>query len=240
MSHRDSTSDELINAFVDGELGAEERVELLRATRRSEALRQRICEAAYLKSLVQQACPLPAMERQEAGHSPERRAFLTYAAAAVMGGVGVSAALYRSAGPTGGAGSVEAVEEAAATVTGRGDRVVFHISSDAAGKAELLLDQVALVLARYAEGRRPLKVEVIANNQGLRMLQLGRSPVAGRIRRLDRAYPNLTFAACGNTLQRLRRESKENIELLPEAVIVQSGISFVARRQQEGWAYIKV
>jgi len=28
--------------------------------------------------------------------------------------------------------------------------------------------------------------------------------------------------------------------VLPEAVVIKSGVSFVTRRQQEGWAYIKV
>jgi intracellular sulfur oxidation DsrE/DsrF family protein len=72
------------------------------------------------------------------------------------------------------------------------------------------------------------------------MLQRGRSTVAERIEQMDARYANLLFAACGNTLQRFRREQGESIEILPQAVIVQSGVSFVARRQQQGWAYIKV
>ena len=87
---------------------------------------------------------------------------------------------------------------------------------------------------------KALKVEVIANNEGLRILQQGRSPVAERVRQLADRYQNLMFAACGNTRQRFRKDKGEQIEILPQAVIVQSGVSFMVRRQKEGWAYIKV
>ena len=66
------------------------------------------------------------------------------------------------------------------------------------------------------------------------------APVADRIQELDARYNNLRFAACGNTLERLRRERGETIVVLPEATVVNSGVSFVTRRQQEGWVYIKV
>jgi hypothetical protein len=119
-------------------------------------------------------------------------------------------------------------------------RVVFHISSDRQQDASLLLDQVELVMQEHQSNGRPIRLEVVANNQGLRMLQQGRSPVAERIRQLHAVYPQLIFAACGNTLERMTQETGEKIDILPEAIIIRSGVSYITRRQQIGWSYIKV
>jgi hypothetical protein len=119
-------------------------------------------------------------------------------------------------------------------------RVVFHLSSADARRAAILLEQVELVLKTYQENRQPVQVEVVANNQGLSLLQVGQSPFPEQIRRLSNSYQNLTFAACGRTMERLQREQGKRIDILPEAIIIRSGVVFVTRRQQQGWSYIKV
>jgi len=246
MNGTPNYSDEIVSAFVDGELGDAERRQLLATAAGSDELRRRICNAAQLKELVKAAYPV--MDERDPGDDARGswRRFTRYAVAAslVLASLAGVLTLQRQQGPA------EAVfgDDLLRTVAldnGREQqtsrtRVVFHVSSDDPEAAREMLDQVELVLQEYADSNRPLKVEVVANNQGLRLLQQGRSPVAERIRQLDARYQNLLFAACGNTLERLRRETGERIQILPQAVIVQSGVSFVARRQQEGWAYIKV
>lgn len=245
MNGTPNYSDEIVSAFVDGELGDAERRQLLAAAADSDELRRRICNAAQLKELVKAAYPV--MDERapgdDAGGSWWRFTRYAVAASLVLASLTGVLTLQRQ-------GPAETVfsdnllrpvvlDSSREPQTSR-TRVVFHVSSGDPEAARELLDQVELVLQEYADSNRPLKVEVVANNQGLRLLQLGRSPVAERIRQLDARYQNLLFAACGNTLERLRRETGEQIQILPQAVIVQSGISFVARRQQEGWAYIKV
>ena len=237
-------SDEIVSAFVDGELGDAERQQLLAAAAGSDDLRRRICNAAQLKELVKAA--YPKMGGRDPGEDARgnRWRFTRYAVAAslVLASLAGVLTLQRQ-GPTEALFSDDLLRTVALD-SGREQqasrtRVVFHVSSADPEAARELLDQVELVLREYSDSNRPLKVEVVANNQGLRLLQQGRSPVAERIRQLDARYQNLLFAACGNTLERLRRETGEQIRILPQAVIVQSGVSFVARRQHEGWAYIK-
>lgn len=225
-------SDELINAFVDGELTHEERVELLESATLSDSLKQRICDAQYLKERVQDAYP----ETIVAEHDPRRRRFFGHAIAAVAGGVSVLTGLrvLDKSEP-----GVVSLAESKPELQHNQSRVVFHISSDDTELADELLNQVEIVLQDYAINSKPIRVDVVANNEGLRLLQLGRSPFPERIRKLDEKYQNLMFAACGNTIDRFRKRFDEPIEILPEAVIIHSGISFVARRQQQGWSYIK-
>ena len=237
MSTQNDYSDEVINAFVDNELSEQERMELLRDASDSDELRSRICEISYLKSQVVAAYPAPPGPAAS-GVVSGRRAFLAYASAAAVGGLSVFTLQWLGTDQAQRRDRL-ALNDAAGPGTSM-TRVLFHISTDQQRVGGELLDQVELVLGEYAGNDKPLRVEVVANNQGLRFLQRGRTPFAERIGRLDGRYQNLLFAACGNTLQRLRREHDEQIEILPGAVIVQSGVSFVARRQLEGWAYIKV
>jgi len=57
---------------------------------------------------------------------------------------------------------------------------------------------------------------------------------------LSTRYERLTFAACQNTIDRLRQDQGISVQLLPEAVIIDSGVAEVIKRQQQGWAYIQV
>jgi len=243
MNRQDEYSNEAVSAYVDGELEMGERVALLQAASRSDELAGRICEAGYLKELVQGAYQEPE-KRVVSSHSPPGSlgGWASYAAAAVLGAVSVFAGLQVQD-----AGRVEQqfagsylpmFEDPVQPVSMNQGRVVFHISVAEERLANELLDQVELVLQSYARQGRALKVEVVANSEGLRILQQGYSPVTGRIRQLDDRYQNLMFAACGSILQRFRKDKGEQIEILPQAVIVQSGVSFVVRRQKEGWAYI--
>jgi len=242
MNQESEFSDETINAYVDGELEDLECRELLKAASSSPNLSSRICEMAYLKMMVQSAWKEPAVK--STGKPKREKPLISYAVAAGMGALALLAVItvgdfLRPSTEMTASTSLDTEQSVSSTPADQ-SQVVFHISSADPETAEELLDQVQLVLEDYATQSRPLKVEVVANNQGIRILQKGISPVADRIQELNTRYVNLRFAACGNTLERLRREKGESIVVLPEAVVIKSGVSFVTRRQQEGWAYIKV
>jgi len=242
MNRDDNFSEEFVNAYVDGELDDVDSLELLASASRSPELSRRICEIAYLKSLVQNACTQPA-SRPIRG-SRQGSSLIPYALAAGLGALSLLGAMTFSDLARGPTERMVSASDNEAPLTALKpavqSRVVIHVSSADPAVAEELLDQVQLVLQDYASQGRSLKVEVVANNQGIRLLQQGLSPVADRVHDLNSRFDNLRFAACGNTLERLRREKGETIVVLPEAVVIKSGVSFVARRQQEGWAYIKV
>ena len=241
MNQESDFSDEIINSYVDGELDETDSRNLLACASRSSDLSSRICETTYLKLMVQSAWKVPAAKstQQPRKMSP----LVSYALAAGLGALSLLMVmtvgeLHHGSAETVASNLPKAAQPAALNPANQ-SRVVFHISSADPETAEELLDQVQRVLQDYAGQGRPLKVEVVANNQGIRMLQQGISPVADRIRELSAKYVNLSFAACGNTLERLHREQGEKIAVLPEAIVIKSGVSFVTRRQQEGWVYIK-
>ncbi|MES9873471.1 MAG: hypothetical protein ABW146_10185 [Candidatus Sedimenticola sp. 6PFRAG7] len=238
-----SYSEEVISAFVDGELDHGERLELLEAASSDDALRLRICESQRLKEMVREAYP-PAVESRPGERSGNSRlSLLRYGAAAAIASLALYSVLSLNQPP----GLPPAVSEGAVSendvlldADDSQRRVLFHISSNDPETAGQLFEQVELVLRSHAESGQQVRVEVVANNQGLRVLQQGHSLFASRIKTLHEQYPNLVFAACGNTMDRFQKRFGESVKVLPQAVIIRSGVALVTRRQELGWSYIKV
>lgn len=233
-------SDEQLNAFVDRQLTQQDRLEILQAATGSTQLRDRLVELAYTKELTRAAYPLTPKQTTPHPRAWRGKGLARYLTAAALGALSLFAIhtltdrmTTANPSPTAPLAALEQTSEAQT-------RVVFHISTDDRHDAALLLDQVELVLQEHRASGKPLRLDVVANNEGLRLMQQNRSPFPERIHQLSETYPNLVFAACGSTLERLTKETGEQIRILPDAVIIRSGVTYVTRRQQTGWAYIKV
>jgi len=74
----------------------------------------------------------------------------------------------------------------------------------------------------------------------LNLLRADISPYAKRVSALQRQYDNLTFVACQNAMDRLRRDTHQNPDLLPEALITPNALEEILMRLQQGWVYISV
>jgi len=71
------------------------------------------------------------------------------------------------------------------------------------------------------------------------MLRADTSPVANRISTLSLELDNLVFSACGNTHAAMARKEGQEIELLSEAIQVQSGVVQLINLQEKGYSYVK-
>lgn len=241
---RNDIAEEQLEAFVDGELEASEKSRVLLALDASAELRAQVAELRRLKDLVRLAYddvpePLPrsATARPIGGY-----ALAAAAGALIMLAITQLIAWGWNGGQTPGTqtmASSSADSTQAFAGTGNPELVMFHISTSDDRVGSELLDQVELIADQYRRWGRTLRVVVVANNEGLRLFQAGRSPNEGRIRELFARYDNITFAACGNTLQRLT-SSGDPLPLLPQAIVVDSGIAEIARRQKQGWKYIRI
>jgi len=241
---RNDIAQEQLEAFVDGELDASEKSRVLLALDASAELRAQVAELRRVKDLVRLAYddvpePLPRLATA--------RPIGGYALAAATGALMMLAVTQLIAWGWNGDSSPDAHTVAsnsadaahAFPVTGNPELVMFHISTSDDRIGSELLDQVELIAGQYRRWGRTLRVVVVANNEGLRLFQAGRSSNEGRIRELFARYDNITFAACGNTLQRLT-SSGDPLRLLPQAIVVDSGIAEIARRQKQGWKYIRI
>lgn len=236
-------SDESLNAIVDGEYPMHEQAELMAVVQADASHSNRVCALRSLKVMVQNAyAEVPAPVGR--GRRRRRAGLMGVAASLALGlaavlGVGLSSD-----------GGRQAERFVVLDADGRGQRpavaadeemrIVFHLldgDMDAAGE---LLDEVETLLADYRQRNAALRIEVVAHSDGLALLRRRLSSHQERVASLARTFPNLTFVACSNTVRRLRVEKGLEVTLVPEARQTASGVTHVVKRQQQGWAYIKV
>lgn len=236
-------SDIDLNAYVDGELTSQESVRVLETIQQNSALAHEVCELNNLKSQLQLAYANPP---GFAGCKVKRtsRRWLTLAASLLMLAVGLLGGwLASNEGQAQDRLVVldpEGRGQAPAPVDSEETRIVFHLTTHDQTAAGELLDDVEQMLAAYEADGLPLRVEIVSNGEGLAFLRERLSHYKKRIHYLAQRYKNLTFVACKNTIQRLEVKQGIEVEIVPEAEIIDSGVSHVVKRQKEGWSYIRV
>ncbi len=111
-------------------------------------------------------------------------------------------------------------------------RVVFHLDEGGRGRADLVLRNIANLLADL--GADNVEVELVANGEGL--LALLKTPNLHGETVVRLAAQGVRIAACATAARHLglTREA-----LLDPVALVPSGIGELVRKQAEGWAYIR-
>jgi hypothetical protein len=120
------------------------------------------------------------------------------------------------------------------------NKVLIHIANDDAPRLAQALEEIEGLMRYYRDSRQSAHVEVVINGAGLKLVRVDTSAHAAQIARLQREYDNLTFAACQNTIDRLKREQGITARLLPGVVVTDSGMAEIMRRQHQGWTYLQV
>ena len=109
---------------------------------------------------------------------------------------------------------------------------VVEVSNENAEEWQNILNNVENLQNAFWPERTA--IEVVAHDKGLGLLLNQDNALEERLRML--AERGVVLAACENTM-RLRHIEKD--ELLPFAIIVDSGVAEIIRRQADGWAYLK-
>jgi intracellular sulfur oxidation DsrE/DsrF family protein len=241
-------NDELeINAFVDGELSADQQAELLEAMRTDAEIARRASELAQLKAQLRLSYANPPQPRQRVKQRARSTWPMLAASVALLGlGIAFGWLLHANAPQLGGElnrvvlldpqgrGQLPAVAAEGET------RIVFHLTNADQTVAGELLDEIESMLLAYQSDREPLRVEVVTHSDGLDLLRESLTHHKQRIHQLAGRFTNLTFVACKNTMDRLRVEQGIEVRLIPDAEVIDSGVDHVVTRQKEGWSYIRV
>jgi intracellular sulfur oxidation DsrE/DsrF family protein len=236
-----------LNAFVDNELTVDQQAEFLEAMRADPELAREVCQAGQLKASLRLAYADPPAPRATTTVR-HRGAWQAFAAGLMMLAVGLIGGWLLHDGAT--SPGVTADRFVLLDAQGRGQspaaaadgetRIVFHLTSGDPATAGELLDEVEGMLLAFRTDGRPLRVEVVSHSDGLALLRKSLTRHSQRIGEMAQAYSNLTFVACKNTIDRLKVENGIEVQLLPNAEIIDSGVSHVVNRQRQGWSYIRV
>lgn len=108
-------------------------------------------------------------------------------------------------------------------------KVVFQLCTDSQERHIALLKHIEHVLEEIPT----ILIEVVAHNKGITLLQKGAACSHDIIALKKRG---VKFLACHNTLV---DKGLEPSNLLKEAIVIPSGITYLIVRQQNGWCYIR-
>lgn len=240
----DDPSDERLNAWIDGELGADEAAPLLARMRVDATLRERVAELRLLKSLVRHAYAdtLPPDRARPPRPAPTRLRHATAGLVLLVAGVAIGW-LARPVGDDGATLNAAAAggdRAAGATATHAGvTHIVLHVGASGAAAGLAALDRAEGIFEAARAAGRPVALEIVANGGGLDLLRRDASAHAARVDALRRAYPKLSMVACGQTVQRLHEAGVE-VQLLPGTVTATSALDQIVLRMQQGWSYVRI
>jgi hypothetical protein len=118
-------------------------------------------------------------------------------------------------------------------------RLILQVNSNDPAMMNLALNNATNVVQYYKALGEKISIEVVAFGPGLHMLREDTSPVKARIETLALSAPEISFEACGNTRENMRKSENKDITLIPQAKLVSSGVVRVMQLQERGWSYVK-
>jgi uncharacterized protein len=118
-------------------------------------------------------------------------------------------------------------------------RLVLQVNTNDPAVMNLALNNATNVAQYYKDLGEKVAIEVVTFGPGLHMLREDTSPVKARIASLALSTPSISFKACGNTQENMRKAENKDIPLLAEAKVVKSGVVRVMELQEQGWPYVR-
>ncbi|HEY9150761.1 MAG TPA: hypothetical protein VIQ75_08165 [Gammaproteobacteria bacterium] len=234
MNARPIFSDDLLHAYLDGELDALTGQQIQDAMKEDAALRGRVHALLNTKEMMQLAFssakppraskPLPATGRVR----PVYGLVASLLVLTLCFGVGVLG--YRTAPLL---EQVLASQAAPSTST----RLVLHVGESDPERFAATLAYAEQYLSEQAGSGA--MIEVVANAGGLDLLLQGGSAHEARILEMMDRYENLHFVACMNTLRKLQRQGATPA-LIRDVQTDRTAVDHIVERILQGWTYVKV
>jgi intracellular sulfur oxidation DsrE/DsrF family protein len=117
--------------------------------------------------------------------------------------------------------------------------LALQISDNDPQKMNTVLNVAANVASYYSGIGEEVEIRVVAFNAGLHMLRDDTSPVLERLGSFEQSMPNVTFAACGNTIDGMARREGKEIPIVGNATRVHAGVVELMTLEENGWTIIR-
>jgi len=248
MSASHYLSDEILNAYIDQELDEQEMIRVRALLAQNPGLQRRLNVLQQLKSMVYAAKPVvvaPLSQNNIITRKINRCRAGTAAAVLMIAGwlmwtlfplehnLSVNKVIAQGIEHT----SASKLFDSALSHTTL--KVVLHIKRNDKQAGETLFNQINTLLAESVRWQIAVRIEVLANGDGLALLRQDQSPYAQKVHDIRKRYDNVVFIACGDTIKRLNL-SLADLKLFPEVMVVSSVKQQISLRQSQGWNVIQV
>jgi intracellular sulfur oxidation DsrE/DsrF family protein len=248
MSDKNIYSDEFISAYIDGELDNDERARLLFDEQQDTELAQRINAARTLKEKVQLAFSDVANAKDTkrpfscAAFANRHRALV---ASLFLLTTIISIITYNIIRNDSLIVAKQLIEntqvipaKGISDAVGTNQRVVINISKYHPQNFSETIDHIETLLNDHKNDGF-FNVEIVANGQGLKVLDTKTSTHAARLNQLAEQFNNLEVIACARSLAELASHG-DTVQLMKSIIITPSAAQQVAKRTDEGWLYLKI
>ena len=131
------------------------------------------------------------------------------------------------------------IATAGGALAGEMHYVAIHVDQNDPAVMNLALNNAQNVSAYYESVGDEVTIEVVTYGPGLNMLIPGKSPVEDRVSVMSLEMDNISFAACGNTHEKMSQKAGKEIPLMSEAKMVKSGVVRLIELQENGYAYVR-
>ncbi|WP_299428397.1 hypothetical protein [uncultured Shimia sp.] len=118
-------------------------------------------------------------------------------------------------------------------------QLALQISDNDPQKMTTVLNVAANVTRHYESQGETVDVRVVAFNAGLHMLREDTSPVLERLQSFGASMPNVTFAACGNTITGMTKKEGKAPPVVTIAEHVPAGVVDLMTLNEAGWTVIR-
>lgn len=117
--------------------------------------------------------------------------------------------------------------------------LALQISDNDPQKMSTVLNVAANVSRHYAEIGEEVEVRIVAFNAGLHMLRTDTSPVLERLKGFSQSMPNVSFAACGNTIDAMAKKEGARPPIIDFAEEVPAGVVTLIELDEAGWTIVR-
>lgn len=118
-------------------------------------------------------------------------------------------------------------------------RLALQISDGDEAKMNAVLNVAANVSRHYSEKAEEVEIRIVAFNAGINMLLADRSPVLTRLKSFKQGMPNVTFEACGNTIDTVTKKEGKEPPLVENAERVTAGVVTLIELSEQGWTIVR-
>lgn len=244
MNDKIQYSDEHLNAFIDDQLDATEKAEILDAVRHDTELSQRVCKLQKLQNLVQLSYQSIDVPEHHKGNNKQTQStkFKWIAAASFFLAIGtlVGWISHQTLNSNKLIDIAQITHNPDASKNAKHWKLMLHVSTANPNRLNIVLNEAESLLKEYAKTSRKLNIEILTNGEGLALTTNNGRDYNQRLQSLQQKYSNLAVMVCGETLNRIQRTQGKKLKLLPNTNIVPSAINQIVKRQHDGWSYIRI
>ncbi|MCK5091045.1 MAG: hypothetical protein KAR30_00840, partial [Gammaproteobacteria bacterium] len=187
-------SDEILNAYIDGELNNQDRASLLEELQKNRELGLRVCKLQKTQDMVQLAyedinIPEQYTQQQTTGFNNRLRMSI---AAGILLLIGISSGWIAHTQLT---PENSLLQMAQTTTSGQSSssKIMLHVTTEDPVKLAAVLEETENLLQSPESSAGNLRVEVLANGKGLNLLRADNSQFSQRVQALQERYDNLVF-----------------------------------------------